>query len=207
MTVCNSFNKTVHGTRQIVLDTELTGLENPRLVSIGLLEMINGNLTGRHMHKIVNPEMTMSDEVIAIHHITNEFAQQQPVFAAYAKEVRDFIGDSQIIITCRTMNNITLDISVVNTEMEKVGQHEIPEEQWLNVRRWSEEMFGNNGARLDAVLDRYGISRAQRELEGHGALLDAQLLAAVYPKLRDDYATFTKKSSQNTGVLLTHKTV
>jgi DNA polymerase III epsilon subunit-like protein len=132
----------------------------------------------------------MDDVVINIHHITNEMAQKQPIFAAYAKELRDFIGDSQLVITCRTHNDVTLDIAVLNMEMEKAGQAEIPADQWLNVRRWAEEMFGDREARLDAVLDRYGISRAQRDAEGHGALLDAQMLAAVYPKLLADYTKF-----------------
>jgi len=101
-----------------------------------------------------------------------------------------------LIITCRTKDDFTLDIAVLNMEMAKAGQTEIPADQWLNVRRWSEEMFGNDGAKLDAVLDRYKVSRAQREKEGHGALLDAQLLAAIYPKLKSDYEAFTKKPPQ-----------
>jgi DNA polymerase-3 subunit epsilon len=201
MTIQNSYNKAASGRRQIVLDTETTGLEGARLVSIGLLEMIDGKLTGKTLYRIVNPEVTMDDVVISIHHITNEMAQKQPVFAACAKEIRDFIGDSQVIITCRTHDDVTLDIAVLNMEMEKAGLPEIPADQWLNVRRWSEEMFGDKGARLDAILDRYSISRAQRDAEGHGALLDAQLLAEVYPKLLADYTNFTAHkpdSKQNT---------
>ena len=224
MTILTSFNKTARGKRQVVLDTEttgivhidpktgkhieieydrVTGLPSPkiteegvsRIVSIGLLEMVDGKLTGKSLYKVVNPEMTMSDFIISIHGITNEAAAKEPVFSAYAKEIRDFIGNSQVIITCRApSDDFTLDIALLNMEMEKAGQPQIPADQWLNVRRWSEEMFGDKAAKLDAVLDHYGISREQRIDDGHGSLLDAQLLAEVYPKLRDDYEAFSKKA-------------
>jgi DNA polymerase-3 subunit epsilon len=195
MTTKNTDNKTARGSRQIVLDTETTGLVGARLVSIALLEMVDGKLTGKSLYMIVNPEVIMDQAVIDIHHITNEMAQKEQVFSAYAKEVRDFIGDSQVVITCRTHNDVTLDISVLNMELEKAGQPEIPADQWLNVRRWSEEMYGHKEARLDAVLDRHGISRAQRDAEGHGALLDAQMLAAIYPHVLADYMRFTAKKN------------
>jgi len=108
--------------------------------------------------------------------------------------VRDFLGDSQVVFTCRTVNNYTLDIGVLNMEMQKAKQPQIPAQQWLNVRRWSEEMYGNDGAKLDAVLDRFGVSRAYRVSQGHGSMLDAELLAEVYPKLAAAYKEFKKNA-------------
>jgi DNA polymerase-3 subunit alpha (Gram-positive type) len=191
-TIQDSYNTVARGHRQIIIDTETTGLVGAHLVSIGLLEMVDGKLTDRSLYTVVNPGVIMDQRVIDIHHITNEMAKECPPFSVVAKQVRDFIGDSQVVITCRTKDNYTLDIGVLNMELQKAKLPQIPAKQWLNVRRWSEEMYGTDGARLDAVLDRFGVSRAQREAEGHGSLLDAELLAEVYPKLAAAYKEFKK---------------
>ncbi len=201
MTIKHSYNTVAKGVRQIVLDTETTGLVDARMVSIALIELVDGKPTGKSLYKLVNPEKLMDDFVISIHHITNEMAQAQPTFGTMAQEIRDFIGDSQVVITCRTEpqggQDVTLDISVLNEAFEREGLPEVPVDQWLNVRRWSEEMFGDKGARLDNVLDHYNVSRAQRDAEGHGALLDAKLLAMVYPLLLADYTKFKAAQGQH----------
>ena len=97
MTIKHSYNTVAKGQRQVALDTETTGLVDARMVSIALVELVDGKPTGKSLYKLVNPEKVMDDFVISIHHITNEMAQAQPLFSTFAKEVRDFIGDSRTV--------------------------------------------------------------------------------------------------------------
>jgi len=187
-------------TREIVLDIETTGLftdEGHRILEVTAVEMAGRKPTGIELHVMVNPERDIPAEVSKIHGITNDKVADKPFFAQIAKELRDFIGDSPIIITCRTgangKPNYTLDIAFMNMEMEKAGLPPFKDEQWINVRRWSEAMFGNDKASLDKVLDRYKIDRSERDANGHGSTLDARLLAEVYPKLLNDYMKFSEK--------------
>ncbi len=186
--------------REIVLDTESTGIltsEGHRLVSVTAVEMIDRKLTGREFQVIVNPGRDIPAETTKIHGITNEMVADKPAFAGIAKQLKEFVGDSPIIITCRTTKNdngsdYTLDIAMLDMEMKKAGLEPFKKQQWINVRRWSEEMFGSDNARLDQILDRYKIDRSERERDGHSATLDSRLLAAVYPKLLTDYTKFKK---------------
>lgn len=184
--------------RKVILDTETTGLytkDGHRLIEMTAIEMVKGVATGRELHILVNPERDIPPETTKIHGITNEMVADKPIFAEFAKEVREFIGNSPIIITCRTdSDGYTLDIAMLNMEMEKAGLPPFKEEQWVNVRRWSEAMFGNDEASLDKILDRYGIDRSERDKNGHGATLDARLLSDVYLKLLEDYTKFTQKA-------------
>lgn len=187
----------MEGPRELVLDTESTGLfvsEGHRLVEVAMVEMINKKPTGRELHVVINPDRDIPEEVVKIHNIDNATVRDKPHFKDVAKEIRDFIGDDPVIITCRTTDDYTLDIDMLNMEFKKAGEEEVPLSQWVNVRRWSEAMFGDKSATLDKVLDRYGVSRKERDANGHGALLDARLLAAAYPKLQKDYANFTPKA-------------
>lgn len=179
--------------REIALDVETTGLspaEGHRLLEIGLVEMIDKKPTSKVLHLRVNPARDIPARVVEIHGITNKMVAKEPIFAVIAQQVMDFIGTSPIVITCRTDGkNKTLDIEFLKAEMEKAGLKPFPDTQWVNVRRWSEVLFGDVGARLDNVLDHYKIDRTMRDV--HGALLDAQLLAKVYPFLARDYASHT----------------
>lgn len=186
--------------REIVLDTETTGLyttEGHRLLEVTAVELVDGKPTGLECHVLVNPERDIPPETTKIHGITNEMVADKPVFAAVAKEVRDFIGASPIIITCRTdKDGYTVDVAFLNMEMEKAGLPPFPEAQWLNVRRWSEAMFGNDRATLNKVLAHYGVEVGARgDSSGHGSTLDARLLAAVYPQLRKDYTKFVEEAA------------
>jgi DNA polymerase-3 subunit epsilon len=179
--------------REIVLDTEATGFltaEGHRLVSVTAVEMIDRKLTGREFEVIINPERDIPAETVKIHGITNQAVADKPVFAAIAKSLKEFVGDAPIIITCRTVDGVTLDIDFLDMEMKKAGLAPFKAEQWVNVRRWSEAMFGHDNARLDQVLDHYKIDRSARDKNGHSATLDARLLAAVYPLLLADYEKF-----------------
>ncbi|MBI3440530.1 MAG: DNA polymerase III subunit epsilon [Proteobacteria bacterium] len=196
--------------REIVLDVETTGLfvdEGHRVISVGAVEMIDGKETGARIYMIVNPGRDSEPGALAAHKLTTEYLKQFGAFADYASVVRDFIGDSPVIITCRVEqrngNAYLVDRDFLNMELKLAGAEPVKESQWINVRSWSEEMFGNDEARLDKIADRYGVSRAERDAKGHGALLDAELLAAVYPRLKADYESFKsgtgKKSSARPG--------
>lgn len=181
--------------REIVLDTEATGLytaDGHRLVSVTAVEMIDRKLTGKEFSVIVNPERDIPAETTKIHGITNAMVADKPVFAAIAKDLKEFIGDDPIIITCRIEKGLTLDIDFLDMEMKKAGLTPFKSGQWVNVRPWAEAMFGSENARLDKILDHYKIDRSVRDRDGHSATLDARLLAAVYPLLRADYLKFKK---------------
>lgn len=186
--------------REIVLDTETTGfmtVEGHRLVSVTAVEMMDRKLTGREFEVIVNPGRAILAEATKIHGITDKMVADKPAFFAIAKDLKKFIGNDHIIITCRTVNGLTLDIDFLDMEMKKAGLTPFKAEQWVNVRRWSEAMLGNDKASLDKVLDHYKIDRSARDKDGHSATLDARLLAAVYPLLLADYNKFKSAPRAN----------
>ena len=182
--------------RSIVLDIETTGLyvnEGHRMTEIGLIELIDNKPTGKTLHFYLNPERDIPEFITKLTGLTEGFLSDKPLFAEVAQEVRDFIADSPIIITCRhdEKTGYTLDIAFLSHEFEAAGITDaIPETQWINIRKWSEEMFGHDEAKLDKILDRYQIDRTERDENGHGALLDADLLAKAYPKVLKDYTKF-----------------
>ncbi len=191
--------------REIAFDIETTGLyvdEGHRLISVGMVEMIDGKETGIKLQFLVNPERESDPEALNVHKMTTKFLSQFPTFDAHAETIRDFIGNDPVVITCRTSdrngNIYTLDQAFLDAEFARAGVAPLKKEQWINVRRWSEELFGTQEARLDKILDRYGVSRAERDRKGHGALLDAELLAAVYPRLKADYLAFKTGSTVTT---------
>lgn len=185
--------------RTVILDIETTDLfvdAGERLISVGIVELVNDVPTGKTLHLIVNPQRDSHPAALAAHRMTPEFlAQFPPLGAMQAQEIRDFIGDAPIVITCRTVDRngkpYTLDEAFITAELSRNGVTPPPASQWVNVRRWAEELYGQDGARLDAVLDRYNVDRSKREELGHGALLDAELLAAVYPRLKREYDALT----------------
>lgn len=193
--------------REIVLDTETTGLfthEGERLIEVCALELINGVPTGQAFHAYINPERLVpqtvkngqGQTVPTPHGLTDAFLADKPLFKEIAREFLDFVGNDPIIITCRTeKNGYVLDVAFINMELAKAGEKEIPEEQWINVRKWSETMYGNSEASLNKMLDRYGIARGARGDTNHGARLDTQLLAELYPKLKKDYFAFITRKA------------
>jgi DNA polymerase-3 subunit epsilon len=196
MSIFKAYNKVAEGPRELVFDAESTGIlvsEGHRLVEVALVEMIGGRLTGREFHAVINPDRHIPEEVVKIHGIDDETVKDKPRFADIAKELRDFIGNDPVIITCRTKDGYTLDIEQLNTEFVRTGQPVVPESQWINVRRWSEAMFGDKNATLDKVLDRYSVNRKERDDNGHGAILDARLLSEVYPRLLKDYMKYKER--------------
>ncbi len=177
--------------REIVLDLETTGLspdEGHRITEVGAVELVDGKPTGKEFHAYVNPERDVPEFIEKLTGLSTEFLSDKPLFAEIAKDLQEFIGDAPIIITCRTGDDGTvLDEVFLNKEMKEAGMPAPESHQWVNIRKWSEQMYGNDEARLDAVLDRFEVDKSEREDKGHGALLDAQLLAEVYPKVKSDW--------------------
>jgi len=187
--------------REIILDLETTGLcvkDGHRITEVGCIEMIDGVQTGHKLHLYINPERDVPEFITELTGLTEKFLSDKPVFADVAQKIRDFIGDDTIVITCRVKDSYTLDIAFLNAELEKACvTPALKDKQWLNVRLWGEAMFDTyDEARLDSMLDHYGVDRSKRDDTGHSALLDAQLLAEIYPKLKADYLAFKKKGTK-----------
>ncbi len=168
-------------TRQIVLDTETTGL-NPgsgdRIIEIGGVELFNRRLTGRHYHAYLNPGRSSHPDALKVHGLTDEFLADKPRFEQIASDLLDFVREAEIII-----HNAPFDCAFLDAELERMGlpafrQH-VP--QVTDTLLMARTQFPGKFNNLDALCKRFGIDNAHRTL--HGALLDAELLAEVYLSL------------------------
>ncbi|MFS1704170.1 DNA polymerase III subunit epsilon [Aestuariibacter sp. GS-14] len=166
--------------RQIVLDTETTGIEpreGHRIIEIGCVEVVNRRLTGNHFHVYINPQREIEQEAIEVHGITNEFLADKPVFADVAQDFVDFIRGGQLVI-----HNAPFDVGFMDHEFAMHGPtsgiltREIC--TVLDTLVLARDMHPGQKNNLDALCKRYGIDNSHREL--HGALLDAEILADVY---------------------------
>lgn len=165
--------------REIVLDTETTGLDpatGDRIVEIGCLELINHVPTGRTLHHYINPERDMPEEAFAVHGLSTEFLSGYPVFAALADEIVEFLGDAVLVI-----HNAAFDMKFINAELKRLARPEIPMSQALDTVQLARRKYPGAQVSLDALCRRFEIDNGHRTL--HGALLDADLLAAVYLEL------------------------
>jgi DNA polymerase-3 subunit epsilon len=164
--------------RQIVLDTETTGL-NPRtgdrVIEVGCVELKNRMLTGNNFHRYINPERDSEEGALAVHGLTTEFLRDKPKFAEIASELRDYIADAEVII-----HNAPFDLGFLNHEFKLLGLPSFTEHcrGVIDTLVNAKEMHPGKRNSLDALCDRYGVSNSHRKL--HGALLDAELLADVY---------------------------
>ena len=164
--------------RQIVLDTETTGL-NPRsgdrIIEIGCVELVNRQLTRNNFHAYLNPERDSEEGALAVHGLTTEFLADKPKFAEIVDTLRDYVAGAEIII-----HNAPFDVGFLDAEFARLKiprfRDQVGEVVDTLVR--AKEMHPGKRNSLDALCDRYGISNAHRTL--HGALLDAELLAEVY---------------------------
>ena len=165
--------------REIVLDTETTGLDpdtGDRIVEIGCLELINHVPTGRTLHHYINPERDMPQEAFNVHGLSTEFLSGYPVFAALADEIVEFLGDAVLVI-----HNAAFDMKFINSELKRLGRPVIPMSQALDTVQLARRKYPGAQVSLDALCRRFEIDNGHRTL--HGALLDADLLAAVYLEL------------------------
>jgi DNA polymerase-3 subunit epsilon len=164
--------------RQIVLDTETTGL-NPRtgdrVIEIGCVEIFNRKLTGNNFHRYINPERDSDEAALAVHGLTTEFLRDKPKFHEIVEELREFVQDAEVII-----HNAPFDLGFLNHEFERLGLPSFVSHcsNVIDTLVHAKELHPGKRNSLDALCDRYGISNAHRKL--HGALLDSELLADVY---------------------------
>ena len=165
--------------RQIVLDTETTGLEvsqGHRIIEIGCVEVVNRKLTGQHFHRYLNPERDIDEGAIEVHGITNEYLLDKPLFKEVAEEFLDFIKGSELII-----HNAPFDVGFINNELKLLDRNNPPLADACSVVDtliMARRMHPGQKNNLNALCKRYGVDNSQREL--HGALLDAEILADVY---------------------------
>jgi DNA polymerase-3 subunit epsilon len=164
--------------RQIILDTETTGLNaraGDRVIEIGCVELLNRRLTGNNLHFYVNPERDSDPGALAVHGLTTEFLSDKPKFAEIAAPLRDFIGDAELII-----HNAPFDLGFLDAEFERLGLPRFAAScaGVIDTLVQAKQMFPGKRNSLDALCDRFEINNAHRTL--HGALLDSELLAEVY---------------------------
>ena len=165
--------------RQVVLDTETTGLEpelNHRVIEIGCVELINRRPTGRTFHRYLNPEREIDDGALAVHGIARTDLDGQPRFADIAEELLTFIGGAELVI-----HNAAFDVAFLDAELARLPGD--PRQvavlcQVLDTLALARELHPGQRNSLDALCKRYEIDNSAREL--HGALLDARILADVY---------------------------
>jgi DNA polymerase-3 subunit epsilon len=167
--------------REIVLDTETTGLDpasGHRVVEIGCVELVNHMCTGRSFHTYLNPERDMPVEAFRVHGLSAEFLATHPLFAHQVEAFEAFIGDDLLVI-----HNAGFDVKFLNAELTRLSRPLIQQIRVLDTLDLARRRFPGAHASLDGLCRRFGIDLSAREREGHGALLDAQLLAAVYLEL------------------------
>ncbi len=165
--------------RQIVLDTETTGLEaalGHRIIEIGCVELFNRRLTGKHYHQYINPEREVDEGAFRVHGISTQMLADKPKFTDIAADFIAFVGDADLII-----HNAAFDIGFINAEFARLS----PKPAYMETRSkiidtllMARAKHPGQKNNLDALCKRYGVDNSQRNL--HGALLDAEILADVY---------------------------
>lgn len=175
---------TEQAVRQVVLDTETTGMNqdggpphlNHNIIEIGCVEVINRKLTGRHYHVYIKPDRKIDPEAIAVHGITDAFLQDKPVFSDIVDEFIAFIDGAEVVA-----HNASFDVGFMDYEFAKLKRG-LPQTADIckitDSLQLAKERFPGKRNNLDVLCDRYGIDNSHRTL--HGALLDAEILADVF---------------------------
>jgi DNA polymerase III subunit epsilon len=165
--------------REIVLDTETTGLDpetGDRLVEIGAVELFNHMPTGQTFHEYLNPQRAMSAEAFAVHGLGDDFLRDKPLFSMVVDDFIAFLGDAKLVI-----HNASFDMKFINAELGWAGRPAIPFDRAVDTLMIARQKFPGSPASLDALCRRFGIDNSGRTL--HGALLDSEILAEVYLEL------------------------
>ena len=168
-------------TRQIVLDTETTGLSaqtGDRIIELGCVELVNRKLTGNNLHLYLNPERDSHEDALKVHGISNEFLRDKPKFAEVAEDILRYVDGAEIII-----HNAAFDVGFLDKELERLGKPVFTSfvGEVTDTLRMAKQLYPGKRNSLDALCDRLGVDNSGRTL--HGALLDAELLADVYINL------------------------
>jgi DNA polymerase III subunit epsilon len=165
--------------REIVLDTETTGLDpldGHRLVEVGCIELINGIPSGQTFHAYFNPQRGMPAEAFAVHGLSDDFLKDKQFFAEAADDLLAFLGDAPLVI-----HNAAFDLGFLNAELDRAARPLLARERLVDTLMIARRKHPGGSNRLDDLCTRYGIDNARRTK--HGALLDAELLAEVYVEL------------------------
>ncbi len=166
--------------REIVLDTETTGLDpfkGDKIVEIGCVELENHLPTGRTYHQYINPMRSMSEEVIAVHGLTEEFLSDKPIFSEIADDFLAFVGeDAKLVI-----HNAAFDMKFLNAELSFADKPQLSYDRVVDTLIIARKKFPGARVNLDELCKRFGVDNTSRTL--HGALLDSELLAEVYLEL------------------------
>ncbi len=165
--------------REIVLDTETTGLDpmrGDRLVEIGCIELVNSIPSGNTFHRYVNPQRDIPEEAFKVHGLSAEFLADKPLFAEIVDDLIAFLGDAPLVI-----HNASFDVGFINAELDRCGRAAIARERLVDTLMLARRKFVGVRNSLDDLCARYGIDTSRRVK--HGALLDAELLAEVYLEL------------------------
>jgi DNA polymerase III subunit epsilon len=165
--------------REIVLDTETTGLDpyqGHRLIEVGCIELVNRFPTGQTFHRYLNPQRDVPAEAFAVHGLSLEFLKDKSLFSDIAAELTDFLGDAPLVA-----HNASFDLGFLNAELERVKLPAISRDRLVDTLLLARRKYPGGSNRLDDLCQRFGIDNSRRTK--HGALLDAELLAEVYLEL------------------------
>lgn len=165
--------------REIVLDTETTGLDptqGHRIVEIGAVELWNQMPTGKTYHQYINPQRSMPEEAFAVHGLSEAFLSDKPIFEKIAQEFLDFVQDSKMVI-----HNASFDMRFLNHELSNLNLRTLPNDQAIDTLMIARRKFPGASVSLDSLCRRFNIDNSMRTL--HGALLDSEILAEVYLEL------------------------
>jgi len=184
-------------TRELVLDTETTGLDHEdghRIIEIGIVELENYLPTGNYFHYYLNPERDSDKKAQEIHGLSGEFLKDKPKFSEIADEFINYISDSKIII-----HNASFDVGFLNAELARCNMKELDHDKIIDTLVLAKQKFIGQSVSLDSLCKKYNIDLTGREI--HGAIKDAKLLASVYLELiggrqsKLDFETITDKIS------------
>jgi len=164
--------------RQIILDTETTGLEpseGHRIIEIGCVELIDRRLSGNHFHQYINPQREIDDGALEVHGISGEFLQDKPLFADIIGDLLEFVKGSELII-----HNAPFDLGFLDSELSLLDRQDrmLDHVRVLDTLELARDLHPGQRNSLDALCKRYEVDNSSRTL--HGALLDAEILADVY---------------------------
>ncbi len=179
--------------RQVVLDTETTGLnpsEGHRIIEIGCVEVIDRRITKRYYHQYIKPDRKVDEEALAVHGISDQFLADKPVFAEIVDEFMEFISGAELVI-----HNAAFDVGFINHELKLLGGKYSRVEDYctvLDTLALARRKYPGAGVSLDRLCSRLGIDNSHREL--HGALLDSEILADVYLAMTGGQTSFSLSS-------------